>query len=231
MKKILISILYVLLIILAYFAMFNGISFANLNILSVEQIIQENDNLTNNIEELKSLLKKDYASKNQGLSDAISNLLKEKEAYYDLAKVSTEGEIAKANTEETYLIEYLWTRVGRHATSEGVNLKMDVNTGDAGEAEIKNLNFTVNGQYIAIIQFISSLEDDDDLNFRIEDFKMNGSAGNLTSTFTVRGVRIKMENASSVTTQISLAQQNENTIKETNEEVQANNIDNINAVQ
>lgn len=225
MKKILISILYVVLIVLAYFAIFNGISFANVNILSVEQIIQKNDDLTNNIEELKSLLKKDYANKNQGLADAINNLLKEKESYYDLAKVSTEGEIAKANTEETYLIEYLWTRVGRHATSDGVNITMEVVAGNAGEANIKNLRFTVNGQYVAIIEFISSLEEDDDLNFRIEDFKMNGSGGNLTATFTVRGVRIEMENTSSVSTQNALSEQ------ETNEEVQSNNIDNINTVQ
>ena len=61
MKKILISILYILLIVLAYFAIFNGISFANVKILSVEQIAQGNDNLTNSIEKVKSLLKKDYA--------------------------------------------------------------------------------------------------------------------------------------------------------------------------
>lgn len=195
MKKILISILIVLLIVLAYVAIFNGLSFANVNILSVEQVIDENDKLTNDIEGLKSLLKKDFVSKKEGLATAVNQLLQKKEEYFDLAKISTEGEITKANTEETYLIEYLWTRIGRHATSEGVNLKMDVNTGDAGEANIKNLNFTVTGQYIPIIQFVAALEDDNNLNFKIENFKLNGSAGNLTATFTVRGIRIKIENA------------------------------------
>lgn len=198
MKKVLISILIVLLLVLAYFAMFNGISFGKTNVLSVEQIIQKNDDLTNNIEQLKSLLKKDFAGKKEGLSTAVAELLQKKEEYFDLAKISTEGEITKANTEETYLIEYLWTRVGRHATAEGVNLKMDVNTGNSGEANMKNLNFTVKGQYVAIIQFVSALEDDDKLNFKIENFKMNGSAGNLTATFTVRGVRIKSETTSSI---------------------------------
>lgn len=207
MKKVLISILIVLLIVLAYFAMFNGISFANIKILSVKQIIQENEDLTNDIEEVKSLIKKDYASKKEDLSTAVNQLLKKKEEYFDLAKVSTEGEISKANTEETYLIEYLWTRVGRHATAEGVNIKMDVNTGTTGEADVKNLSFTVNGQYIAIIQFVSALEDDDKLNFKIENFKLTGSGTNLTSTFTVRGVRIKSETTSSTTSNSSSALQ------------------------
>ena len=228
MKKILIAILYVLLIVLAYFAIFNGISFANVKILSVEQVVQENDNLTNSIEELKSLLKKDYASKQEGLATAVERLLQKKEEYYDLANISTENELTKANTEETYLIEYLWTRVGRHATTEGVNLKMDVNTGEAGEANIKNLNFTVKGQYIAIIHFISALEDDDKLNFKIENFKISGSSGNLTATFTVRNIRIKSETTSNILNQNTKSTESGNTVGGFNEK---NNINNMNLGQ
>lgn len=201
LKKLLIGILIILLIILAYFAIFKGITLGNLNILSVEQIIQANDNLTNNIEEANSLLKKDYPSKKQELSTAVTALLEKKEEYFDLAKVSTENEISKANTQETYLREYLWVRVGRHATSNGVYLKMDINSGNAGEQEVKNLAFTVKGQYIAIIKFISALEDDDKLGFKIENFKMVKNETNLTATFSVRGVRIKNETATTTSVQ------------------------------
>jgi len=228
MKKILISILYILLIVLAYFAIFNGISFANVKILSVEQIAQGNDNLTNSIEKVKSLLKKDYASKQEGLATSVERLLQKKEEYYDLANISTENEITKANTEETYLIEYLWTRVGRHATTEGVNLKMDVNTGEAGEVNVKNLNFTVKGQYIAIIHFISALEDDDKLNFKIEEFKISGSSGNLTATFTVRNIRIKSEATSNILNQSVIPNKSEDTIEGFNE---INNDANVDLVQ
>lgn len=195
MKKILITALIVLLIILAYFAIFNGISFGKVKILSVEQIIQANDQLTNDIESVNALLKKDYPSKKDELSKAVQTLTEKKEEYFDMAKVSTEGEITKANTEETYLIEYLWTRVGRHATSKGVTIRMDVNTGsDAGD-NMKNLAFTVKGAYTSIIQFISELENDDKLNFRIENFKMTKSDTQLTATFNVNNVRIKPESS------------------------------------
>ena len=42
MKKLLISVLIVLLIILAYFAIFQGISLGNIDILSVKQINEKN---------------------------------------------------------------------------------------------------------------------------------------------------------------------------------------------
>ena len=64
------------------------------------------------------------------------------------------------------MIEYLWTRVGGHATSKGVNLRMDINAGDTGEADVKNLSFTVTGQYIGIMDFVSALENDDELKFQ-----------------------------------------------------------------
>ena len=213
MKKILIAILIVLLIVLAYFTIFNGITLGNIQILSVGQIIDVNKKLTSDIENTTALLKKAYPVKKEELSKSVTDLLSKKEEYFNIAKVSTEGEITKANTEETYLREYLWVRVGRHATSKGVYLKMDVNSGDTGDQDIKNLAFTVKGQYIAIIQFISALEDDDKLNFKIENFKMSKDTTNITATFNVKNVRIKSESLTTSTTETSkpiTTQQNEN---------------------
>lgn len=228
MKKILIAILIVLLIVLAYFAIFNGITLANIKILSVGQIIDANKKLTSDIEDTTALLKKTYPAKKEELSKSVTELLAEKEEYFNIAKVSTEGEITKANTEETYLREYLWVRVGRHATSKGVYLKMDVNSGDSGDQNIKNLAFTVKGQYSAIIQFISALEDDDKLNFRIENFKMSKNETNITATFNVRNVRIKAESLTTGTTGATRAmttQQNEDTAQQQNNtEININDI-------
>ena len=177
--------------------MAKGITIGKVKILSIDQIITENDNLTKNIEEANSLLKKDYPSKKQELSNSVNTLLKQKEEYFNLAKVSTENEISKANTEETYLREYLWVRIGRQATSRGVWLKLDINTGDAGDENIKTLAFTAKGQYAQLIQFIAALEDDDKLGFKIENFKMTKSGSDLVATFKVRNVRIKSESVTS----------------------------------
>lgn len=193
MRKILIFILIVLLIILAYFTIFQGISIGNFKILSTKEIISINDNLTMKIEEANTKIKSGLQTKQQELLSNVENLLENKEKYYKVANVSTENEINKANQEEIYDIEYLWLRVGRHARKEGVNMKMDIKQGDAGDSTIKNLTFTVEGKYVGIIDFVSALEDDSELAFRIRDFKLVSVGENLQATFNVTGVRIKIE--------------------------------------
>ena len=192
MRKILITILIVLLLVLAYFTIFQGISIGTFNILSTKDIIRLNEDLTQKIEEVNTKIKSDLPNKENDLKASVETLLENKEKYYKVANVSTETEISKANKEEVYDIEYLWLRVGSHARKEGVNIKMDIKQADAGN--IKNLTFTVNGKYVGIIDFVSALEDDSELDFRIEDFKLVPSGENLQATFNVTGIRINIEN-------------------------------------
>ena len=194
MRKVLISILVILLIVLAYFTIFQGISIGNFEILSASGIVGLNDELTAKIEEANRKIKNDLQSKRTELSQSGSTLLQNKESYYRVANVSTESETSKANTQETYDIEYLWLRIGRHARTEGVNIRMDVMNGTTGDENTKNLSFTVIGQYVAIIDFVSSIEDDSELAFRIENFNLLPDGTNLKATFDITGIRIKIEN-------------------------------------
>jgi len=195
MKKILIGILIILLVVMGYFAIFKGISLGNFSILSVEQIQKENDNLTQEIAQTETLMYSTYTTKTEELERSVSSLLTAKDEYLDLTHVSTEGEISKASQEEIYKIEYLWTRIGSHATAEGVILKLDISAGTTGEDDVKNLAFTVTGNYIAVINFVTAIEDDSELGFRIENFKIlpGSSTDGRQATFTVRNVRIKQE--------------------------------------
>lgn len=194
MKKVLISILIVLLIVLAYVTILEGLNVGEFKILSVKEIVDANDQLDSEIQKAQSLLKINYPSKKEELSSSVTDLLGKKEEYFKVAKLSSDKEITKANTEETYYIEYLWTRIGNHATSKGVNLTIDVKTGDTGEANVKNLTITAKGYYVGIMNFVSSLENDDKLNFKIENFNLVQEGELLTATFNVRGIRIKTEN-------------------------------------
>lgn len=231
MKKILIIILIILLIVLAYVTIFRGISIENFSILSVEQIKNENDNLTAEIAETQTLMYSTYTTQTEGLEKSVSGLMQAKEEYLDLANVSTEGELSKASKEEIYKIEYLWTRIGSHATDEGVILRLDVQTGGTGEPDVKNLAFTVTGNYIAIINFVTSIEDDSELGFRIENFKiLPGTDSNAReATFMVRNVRIEQENLttspqSNVNMQSVDNTQNDNSVANT-ENTDTTNID------
>ena len=198
MRKILIAVLLILLIVLAYFTIFQGISIGTFRILSTEEIIDLNDNLDNRIDEANRKIKVDLQEKQEGVQQAVQTLTTSKDAYYREANTSTEAEIQKATTEEIYDIEYLWLRVGGHARNEGVNIEMvvnTVNTSSSGNAQLSNLSFNVIGQYFGIMNFVSALEDDSELSFRIENFNMLPESGNnLIATFSVNGISISQEN-------------------------------------
>lgn len=218
MKKVLIGILIILLVVMAYFAIFRGISIGNFEILSLKQIESKNDNLTQEIASTEALMHRDYSAKTEELEKSVSDLLAAKEEYKDLENVSTQSEIKKATRQETYKIEYLWTKIGSYATAEGVTLKLDILAGETGEPDVKNLSFTVSGNYGAIIQFITRIEDDTQLGFRIENFKMlpGSSETGREATFVVRNIRIKQETTSNVTTNNSTNVQSEANADNTN---------------
>ena len=219
MKKILIGILIILLVVMAYFAIFKGISIGGFNVLSVEQIQDENNKLTEEIAKTETLMHSDYRAKTDELEKSVKSLLLAKNEYLDLAKVSTEGELSKASKQEVYKIEYLWTRIGSHATKEGVILKLDVTAGGTGETDVKNLSFTVTGNYIAVINFVMAVEDDSELGFRIENFKIlpGASEDGRQATFMVRNVRVKEETAN------NNVQQNQNVDENNNQTNQDTN--------
>ena len=220
MRKVLILILLILLIVLAYFTMFQGLSISTFQVLGVSQIIELNNDLTNKINETNKKIKSDLQSKKSELNQNVELLLTNKESYYKLANISTENEINKANTEEMYNIEYLWVKIGRHARKEGVNLKLDIKEGTAGDQTTKDLNFTVVGKYVGIIEFISAIEEDSELNFRVNDFILTPDGENLKATFNVTDIKIKLENTTEEVKQTN--EENANTVSEntTNEVTQ-----------
>lgn len=201
MKKLLIIILIILLCVLGYFAIFNGISIGNFQILSVSQIKEKNDKLDQEISDIETQRVSTFPSKTSELGRETDTMMSAKKTYLDLASVSTEGELKEANQEETYLIEFLWTRMGNHATKEGVIAKFEIVSGDTGDSNLYNINFTITGHYIAIINFVSAIENDSKLGFRIENFKVVPGGDDLTATFVVRNIRIKNEKTTTSTIQ------------------------------
>ena len=205
MRKILIGFLIVLLVIMAYLMIFKGLELGDFKVLSASQIVEENDRLTKEISDTEVLMNSEYPTKTEELDTSVSKLLTAKDEYLELASVSTKSELSKASTVETYTVEFLWTRLGRHATAEGVNL----NYTPSGNS----INFTVVGEYIPILSFIAT----------IENFKLVPSGENLQASFTTRNVNIKKEsttNTSSSSDTPLVTQENTDTSTQTETETQ-----------
>lgn len=190
MKKLLISLLIILLLILTVYTIFNGIKIGSLNILGIMDIKDENEELDSRIQYATKLASTDYQKEMAELTDAGKQLDTQKKNYEDLVTVSTDEQVQTAKQFEKYKLEYLWTRIGNHARSEGVSIKIDVRKGTNTTQETYNLDFTVNGSYIGITDFIYAIEDDSSLGFKIEEFKMVPEGEELKATFICKDIAI-----------------------------------------
>lgn len=191
MKKTLMLILIGLLVTLSIYIVLNGVTIGSIEILGVQQIQEKNNQLDEKIQEAGKLANKDFAQAVNSVKDNAKKLENEKNNYQDMTAISTEGEVASSSQIEKYEIETLWVKLGNHATKEGAVMKMDVEKGNTEETY--NLKFTVTGTYIAIEEFISNVENDSTLGFKIEEFKMvpNESGENLQATFVCKEIAIK----------------------------------------
>lgn len=209
MKDILITVISILLTVVIIICMVKGLTVGSFRILSISNIKQESLNLDNEVDELNNLKNVTYKKKIDDLQTATKALTTAKQKYLDLASVSSDEEIQEANLEQTYAMEFLWNKVGSYATKEGVTLKWDVSS--TGVNNKYTLNFTTTGSYVGVISYIYALENDSDLAFRIENFKMTASGENVTATFTVNNVAIKAETISSASSNNTNEQANMNT--------------------
>lgn len=218
MKKLLLSIIAILIIILTGITIVKGFQIGELTVLGITEIKSENEKLDTTIKQATKLASTDYQKKIDSLNETIKKLETEKNNYEDMVSVSTESEVQAANQSYDYMIDFLLIRIENHAKSEGVTIKMDVATSSSGAENVYNLNFTATGSYVGIEEFISNIEDDSKLGFKIEDFKM------ITSSESKNTVQ-----ASFVCKDISIGGISSNTVDTTTENMNTTNTTNTTA--
>lgn len=194
MKKILMGILIAFLLLITFFMLTGRIKIGEWKILGIEDIKNENEKLDNKIEDISKLTSVTYPQKYKELETAQKKLLQSKQDYEDKLAYSTESEIESANRLENYNIEFLWNKIGTYATKQGIGLKLEIQNGST--QGLKNIIFSATGKYIPITDFIYSIEDDDELGFSIENFKLvpNTEDGSvLLATFKVTDIAINIK--------------------------------------
>lgn len=200
MKKLLISILIALLLILSIFIAVNGLNVGKIEVLGIRGINQKNSELDQKIQQATQLSTIDYQKAVDEVEENSKKLTEEKKNYEDMALLNTDSEGQATAQLQKYEVEALWVKLGNHATSEGATMKMDIVKGSSTSENMYDLNFTVNGSYISIIDFISDIENDSTLGFKIENFHMSGSGDSLQATFVCKEISIIDVNQSQVDT-------------------------------
>lgn len=216
MRKILMIVIIILLLGLGYVTLANGLKIGNLQILSVKQIEEESQKLKTKIEEVNSLIDVEYPKKISELKKANSNMKDSESEYFKYTNLSTDEEILEAMQKKNYTIEFLWATIGTHARNEGINLKFEIVSSSTGGNNANDLKFTAEGSYIAITNFVYALENDTNLNFKIENFKLLPHENEiLQATFTVKNITIQGNTSNKTVT----------ATKENNNETNTNQVD------
>lgn len=172
MKKLLISIIIILLLGLCYVVGTKGIKAGALKLDSIKDIQAASENLEEKFDESKEISAQTYPTSIDDLDKVVKELKIAKQQY----EAKTAGD-PDASTSlgviqvDKYNIEYLWTIIGNYATKNGVKLTLDIKS--TNTSDVYNLNFKVQGKYVGITDFIYNLEDDDELKFEINDFKIS----------------------------------------------------------
>lgn len=212
MRKILLTIIIILFLALGYVSLAKGIQIGDLQILSIKQIEEKSQELKTRIEEVNKLIDVDYPNKVKELNTASNNMQAAKSEYLKYTNLSSDKEILDAMEEKSYAIEFLWATLGTHARKEGVNLKFEIISSSTGANNVNDIKFTVDGSYIAITNFIYAIENDTDLNFRIQNFKLLPYQDEiLQGTFTVRNIAIQGNTSTQTVTSTTEEAENTNT--------------------
>lgn len=197
MKKILISILIILLSVLTYFFIFDDIKIKDWQNKNFDNIKALDETLYKRIDDAIELNNQEYPESIENLETSIENLEIAKEKYENkLNYIAENVELGVVQVKE-YKIERLWIALQKYAKKENVELKLDIL--DSSKSGVYDLNITLVGEYMGIMDFIYDVEKDDTLGFKILNFKLVPS-----TTVTTETSNTSEENETTSTTTVSV---------------------------
>ncbi len=187
------NFLYILLIGLfgyaSWYVIMQGFEYSigtiKIDIPSYAEVTKSRETLDANLTKLNSLNNVEIANATEGVKTEMKNYETRKQEYDLLAATASEEDIAEANKEEKYLLDYLWIKIGEYASDNDVKWKMSI------DDVSMSVDFDINGTYVSVINFIYDLENDPELQFNIDEIIIEGSsAGQVKANFTVEDVMI-----------------------------------------
>ena len=221
-RKITLSIILVVLIFGCYELLFGNHEAIREKIPSISQLESASKKLETASLELEKNSTTDFEQKRAKLKEVIKDYNQSKAEYEEVVPPTiadaTEA-VVEQELKDIYDVGFLWTILGNYATEEGIDLKYDIYKNYTSASSINNtssnyivcdLKFIITGKYINLTDFIYDIEDDDRLNFEINDFTMTKNGEILEVTLNVKGIKINSNNLlDSASTISQTTQQNE----------------------
>jgi len=194
-KKILLLALVVILAVGLFSSFAHGVSLKLLGLTidtkSYTDIAKMSQELVNKKNTLENKNTVEYPQAITRQQAAQSSFRINKSAYDELALKASPSDIRKANQKEEYLLDYLWMKIGTYANISDVKVLI------TPKQEESRIYFDVSGQYIAVINFIYDLENDEDLAFNIDNMVMQGGSSDAVTNASFFVANVNVVTASS----------------------------------
>lgn len=174
MRKIILTIILIILLILSMLCVKNGMN-TPFKIYSYSEIEQKNTETTQKLNELAKIKATEYVAEESSLKKSVTEHEDIYNRYQMVASGKTEEEKKMALSGDDYDLEFLHITLGTHATNNKVDLSMEVSKNKDTEKDdysICDFKFQVVGSYSGIINFIEDVSNDDSLKFIPENLKM-----------------------------------------------------------
>ena len=204
MRKFLIFIVLVFMLILGCFCVFKGTTNI-VTIYNLEEVSNKQKVVDDEIAKIKSLQSKDLKVKQDKLKKSMKEYEEAKDTYEDLLVTASEEEKEEAVMGEFYDIEFLWTKLGTYSTKLGVDVTMTISKAGSVQTnndsyQLCNFDFKVTGTYINVADYVYAIEDDSDLGFGINSFKLLPDGDKLTATFVLEQIPVSTATLSDLAT-------------------------------
>ena len=201
MRKLLLMAILVVLVCASGMIVTRGIETDSFSIESYQAIMEQNSELETLINEASKQKNSNYESAITSLKNSYKKLVSERESYEELVNLGVDRNGIPLSKIQEYEIEKIWITLGTYAEKEGVDLKLDITVNNS-VSKTYDLNFTLNGTYSGIVEFIRLVQGDNTLVFKIENFKMEPVADGsiVKATFTTNDIAIEGISTSSATT-------------------------------
>lgn len=180
MKKTLILIIGAIILILTILAGTRGINIGKASVYSIKQIKESSLYLDTKVEEANTETSQNYAQAINLTDESIKKLKSAKEEYETKVAPLTGNNGIGITQIEKYKIEYIWNKLGSYAKDEGIKIILDFE-----ETSIKdtyNIKFSLSGTYVGITNFLYHIEDDDELNYKVVNFKIEPKTNSSETT-------------------------------------------------
>ena len=160
-----------------------------IDIYSYSEMLNQGNVLNEKLLEIENLNTVEIEKANNKVEIETMGFETRKQEYEALEANASEAEIAEANKEQEYLLDYLWIVIGNYANDNNVKFKMQ--TDDINH----RINFDITGSYVSIINFIYDLQNDKNLRFNLNGIELASSTQDTTKAyFSVDGVTVKTSN-------------------------------------